>query len=103
MNRITKISIIKPYKLLCFFNNGEQRILDLKKVLDPKKKFASKVFDLATFNKVKIDSFGGICWEGIAEMKDLEGNTIPCEYDICPDFAYLNSVSIEETHNKKHT
>ncbi len=91
MNRVTKISVREPYKLLCFFSNGEQRILDLEKVLDPKKKFVSKVLNHAIFDKVKIDSFGGIYWEGIAEMKGTDGSTIPCQYDICPDFTYLNS------------
>ena len=90
-SKIVKISIREPYKLLCFFNNGEQRILDLEKVLDPKKKFVSKIFDSTTFNKAKIGSFGEVYWEDVAEMKDLNGNTIACEYDICPDFAYLNS------------
>ncbi|MBC6427601.1 MAG: DUF2442 domain-containing protein [Ekhidna sp.] len=94
MNKITKISISEPYKLLCFFNNGEQRILDLEKVLDPEKKFVSKVLTVNTFKKVRIDSFGGISWEGVAEMKDLDGKIIPCDYDICPDFAYLNSTPI---------
>ena len=90
-NRIVKISIREPYKLLCFFNNGEQRILDLEEVLDTKKKFVSKILDSTTFNKAKIGSFGEVYWDDVAEMKDLNGNTIPCGYDICPDFAYLNS------------
>jgi hypothetical protein len=24
----------------------------------------------------------------------LEGTTIPCEYDICPDFAYMESTVV---------
>ena len=91
MNKIVKISVQEPYKLLCFFNNGDQRILDLEEVLDSKKKFASKIFDTTIFNKVKVGSFGEAYWDDVAEMKDLNGNIIPCKYDICPDFAYLNS------------
>ena len=97
MNRIVKISIREPCKLLCFFNNGEQRILDLEEVLDPNKKFVSKIFDSTTFNKVKVGSFGELYWEDVAEMKDLNGNTIACQYDICPDFAYLHSNPINYT------
>ena len=94
MNKIINISLQEPFKILCYFNNGEQRILDLKQALNPKQKYTKKVFDQKVFNQAKIGSFGEIFWEGIAEMKDLNGNVIPCEYDICPDFAYLNSKPI---------
>ena len=96
MKEIINISVQEPYKILCFFNNGEQKILDLEKVLNPEQKYARKIFIKKVFKQAKIGTFGEIYWDGIAEMKDLNGNIIPCEYDICPDFAYLNSSYIEE-------
>ena len=95
MNKIVNISIQEPYKLLCSFNNGEQRLLDLVKVLNINQKYTNKIFNTKTFSEVKIGSFGEIYWNNVAEMKDLKGNTIPCEYDICPDFAYLNSTLVK--------
>ena len=97
MNEIIKISFQKPFKILCSFNNGEQRILDLESLLDKSGKYSSKVFNDNVFKTAKIGSFGQIYWEGIAEMKDLDNKTIPCEYDICPDYAYMNSLPIEKS------
>lgn len=91
MKRVVEISVSKPFKLLCLFNNGENRVLDLEKVLDRNQKFTKAIFNDNVFTNVKIDSFGGIFWEGIAEIKDLDGTTKPCEYDISPEFVYHNS------------
>ncbi|MGB1450405.1 MAG: hypothetical protein ACPG7E_01670 [Marinirhabdus sp.] len=59
-----------------------------------KNKYAQKNFDNATFTTAKVGALGEIYWEGIAEMKDLNGNPIPCAYDISPGFAYLNSMPV---------
>lgn len=91
MRKITNISFEYPFKVHCLFNNGEERILDLEKALDKTGVYAKKIFEGDTFKKAKIDSFGGIYWEGIAEIKTLDGKSEPCEYDISPDFAYFTS------------
>jgi len=90
MRKILKIELLEPYKILCIFDNGEQRIIDLDEVLKKSNKYTSKVF--SNFHKTKIGSNGEIYWDGIGEIKNLNGETIPCEYDICPDFAYINSI-----------
>ncbi len=102
MNRVVNISFQEPFKILCVFNNGEQRILDIEQVLDTEQEYAKKVFDQKVFNKAKVGAFGEIFWEGIAEMKDLNGSVIPCQYDICPDFAYLKSKPISKKPKTKH-
>lgn len=98
MKRILEISYQEPFKIVCSFNNGEQRLLDLQYALNPKQKYTQKILNNKTFKKAKIGVFGEIYWEGIAEMKDLEGNTIPCEYDISPDFAYIKSMALEKEY-----
>ena len=95
MKKIVKISYQEPFKILCSFDNGEQRLLDLKNVLNARQKYTQQILNKNTFKQAKIGSFGEIYWNNIAEMKDLNGNTIPCEYDICPDFAYLKSTPLE--------
>ncbi len=94
MHKIISVEVQSPFKLICHFKNGEVRIVDLDKVLDRKGKYAEKVLEVDTFKKVKIDPFGGIYWEGIAEMKDINGQSIPCEYDVSAGLIYEKSTPI---------
>ena len=96
MKKIIDITFEEPYKILCYFNNGEKRILDLKQILDPRQKYAKKVFDESIFYKAKVGDFGEIYWDNVAEIKDYDGKYIPCEYDISPELIYSNSVPVEE-------
>ena len=98
MNKITDISFLELFKILCTFSNGEQRILDLNSTL--KDKYSKKIFNEDVFSQAKIGSLGEIYWEGIAEIKDLNGKIIPCEYDISPEFAHVNSIPVRKNHNK---
>ncbi len=91
MNKITKIAIQESYKILCSFKNGENRLFDVEQSLAKDKKYTNKILSQDVFNKVKVGSLGELYWDGVAEMKDLHGNMISCEYDICPDFVYMHS------------
>lgn len=61
------------------------------KIYDKDLKYAKKVFKEEIFNAVKIGINGELYWENIAEIMTFDGKFIPCEYDICPDFTYMNS------------
>ena len=91
MYRIIDIEILEPFKIACHFKNGEKRLFDLEKSLNKSQKYTQKLLEGDVFSTAKVDSLGGIYWEGMAEMTDLEGNTIPCDYDISPEFVYMNS------------
>ena len=99
MKKIQNIEILEDYKIRCEFNNGEVRDLDITTFMDRAGNYSKKVYDKSVFCKVKLGEFGQLYWEGIAEMKTLEGKIIPADYDICPDFAYMNSVPIALTLN----
>jgi len=94
MNKIIDISIKEPFKILCTFKNGENRMFNLEQSLDKNKKYTNKILSQDVFNAIKVGSLGELYWDGIAKMKDLNGDMISCEYDICPDFVYVNSVLI---------
>ena len=94
--KIEQIIIKQPYQLICVFNNKEKRLLDLRDVLDETDKYAGKVFNLSTFNQVKIGELGELYWEDLAEMKNLKGELIECAYDISPDLAYMKSQPLEK-------
>lgn len=54
----------------------------------------SKLYDEAIFRQVCIGEAGQLFWKDITTMKDEKGNTIPCEYDISPEFAYYSSLPV---------
>jgi len=93
MHKIENISLLEPYKILCHFTNGEKRVLDLASSLNDK--YSKKIFSENQFNKVKLGSLGEIYWEGIGEIRGLNGEIEPCNYDISPEFAYFNSKFFE--------
>jgi len=94
MFRITNISFLDAYQIQCSFNTGEVKLLDLTKSLDTTNRFVQKLLDDNTYKTAKIGSFGEIYWENVGEMKDYDGSTIACEYDISPEFAYYYSTKI---------
>ena len=94
MIKIKDILPQKEYKIVCIFNTGEKRLLDLKQTLDQNDKYAKKIFNKDVFYQVKLGEFGEIYWDGIAEIIDLDGNPVICEYDISPEFAYNNSIPL---------
>lgn len=99
MRKIRNIEVMDNYVIRCEFDNGEFRELDITTFMDKNGKYSKKVYDKAVFSTVKLGEFGQLYWEDIAEMKTLDGEIIPVEYDICPDFAYIHSVALSKTHS----
>jgi hypothetical protein len=99
MLKINDIKLIDNHKILCFFNTGEKRIFNVTSIINEENKFSIKLNQPHIFKKAKVGLFGEIYWDGIAEMKDYEGKTIPCEYDISPEFVYQNSDLFSEIEN----
>lgn len=91
MRRVAKITHEIPFILNCEFDNGEIRSLDLEKVLDKNQKFVNKIFEESIFKQAKLGIFGEIYWDGIAEIRQLDGSIKACNYDISPEFAYSHS------------
>ncbi len=96
MKKIHHFSIEEKFKIICHFHNGELRVLDLEKVLDKGGKYAQKIFEKDNFRKAKIGEFGEIYWDGLAEIRNLNGELESCAYDISPEFAYAKSKPVEE-------
>ncbi len=91
MKKIVKIKPIEPFRIICTFNNDEERILDLRALLDENDKYARQVFDRSVFQQVEVGDLGELYWKDLAEMKDINGDTIKCNYDISPELAYKRS------------
>ena len=100
MNRINKIKvqnieIIDSQSILCVFNTGEKRILDLNNVLDSTNRLVKKLTNPEVFKKAKIGAFGEVYWENVGEITELDGSISLCEYDVSPEFVYYNGITVE--------
>lgn len=94
MRKIIKIEFNESNQIICHFDNNELRVLDLSNLINDK--YINKILsDENVFKSAKIGEFGELFWHNSAEMKDLNGNIIPCEYDISPEFAYYNSKPLD--------
>jgi hypothetical protein len=95
MRKIRKIQVLENFIIRCEFDNGEVRDLDITSIIDKNGKYSKKVYDKSVFKTVKIGEFGQLYWDGIAEIKTLDGKLIPTEFDICPDYVYMSSLPHE--------
>lgn len=84
---------VNSFSIVCKFNNGEVRKLEVDKIFADKLNdtYIQKILTKAVFDSVKIGDFGQLYWENVAQMKDLDGSMISCEYDMSPEFVYYDS------------
>ncbi len=92
MLKIQSIKILDSHKILCVFNTGETRILDITLSLDSNNLFVKKLINQEVFKKAKLGQFGEIYWEEIGEIQELDGTISSCDYDISPQFVFYNSI-----------
>lgn len=79
MKTVISVQPLENYKLLLVFDNGENRIGDIKPLLT--KPVFAFLEDTTYFNSVYLE-YGAVTW------KDYNGN----EIDICPDKLYMDSL-----------
>ena len=81
---IKEIIDIHPFKVVCIFNYGEKRMIDLSDLI--KNKINSKLYqqlaDDEYFSSVKLDSYGTLYWDN--------------GLDFCPDVLFEISEPINE-------
>ena len=78
LHYIKKIMAVEPYSVVCKFNSGETRKINLQnkvKLLAAKfPELFSILLDKNYFKSVKLDSYGTLCWDN--------------GVDFCPDDLY---------------
>ena len=81
---ITEILSLDQLAVTCRFNTGEERMIDISKVLGESinTPFFSKLLNPVFFSSVKLDSYGTLSWND--------------EIDFCPDVLFLNSLPVSD-------
>jgi hypothetical protein len=80
---IKEIISVEPFKVVCLYNTGERREIDLKEMLESyaaTSAFFKPLLNPEYFKTVKLDSYGTLSWDN--------------EIDFCPDVLYQNSKPI---------
>lgn len=83
---------MEPYFLVCTFNNGITKKLNVYPLIENHKnlKGIQKLLDIQTFKKAQIGEAGEIVWNKIitTTYKDIDQIW---DYDISPEFAFENA------------
>ena len=91
-----KIIDVKPYEIVCEFNNGEVKKINIDHVLKNNNATVDtqKVMKPDFFVTVALGDLGQLYWNNAAKMKDDKGNYFTCEYDVSPEYIYFHSTPI---------
>jgi len=98
MIRLNEVHILKPYELICKFNNGAVRLLDVLPIINQQlhHEGVSDLLNEKNFANVEIGEFGEITWRKIVKSTK-DGEIEYWDYDISPEFAFYNSVEFNST------
>lgn len=92
MLRITEIVEKKNSILLCKFNTGEVKSLNVLPIIENHKniKGVEKLLDNSIFKTAQIGQFGEIYWPKLITSSH-NNEEVVWNYDISPEYAYYNS------------
>jgi hypothetical protein len=93
MIRVTEIIEKSPYYLLCRFNDGSVKRLDVLPLITNHSHIngVESLLNEAVFRNVRIGDFGEIVWDRIV-MTTVNGVETFWDYDISPEYAYHNGL-----------
>lgn len=97
MLRVTQIIEKSPYYLICKFNNGVVKKLDILPVIENHKHLdgVQSLLEEAVFYNVRIGEFGEIVWDKMVKTIQ-DGVEVYWDYDISPEYAYQNATRLGE-------
>ncbi len=91
--RVISLEILEGWKLNCMFDNGEERALAARPLIERHLHIegVSSLLEPETFGKAAVGSLGQVFWPDAATMADSNGTRIKCEYDMSPQFIWEHS------------
>jgi hypothetical protein len=92
MLRIVHIQTLDNYHLAGTFNKGIKKQLNILPLVEEQKhlKGVEKLLDRTLFSTARIGIFGEIVWDNIIEITSPDGETTIWDYDISPEFFFVN-------------
>ena len=93
MIKAVEIIEVKPYEVICKFNNGEMRQINMQPIILSSNDFVNKqkLLEPNFFKQAAIGAFGQLYWADAAYFKNEKGELVNCEFDLSPEFIYYNS------------
>ena len=93
MIKAVEIIDVKPYEVICKFNNGELRQINMKKIIMESNDFVNKqkLLEPEFFKQATIGTFGQLYWADAAFFRNENGELVNCEFDLSPEFIFHNS------------
>lgn len=94
MLRISHIRPLENFTILCTFNNGITKSIDIMPLLEKHKHLQGieKLKEKNVFLKARIGMFGEILWDKLIVINDSKEDVM-WDYDISPEFVFYNGVN----------
>jgi Protein of unknown function (DUF2442) len=94
MLKISHINLLEDYTILCTFNNGITKAIDIMPLLEKHKHLSGieKLKEKNVFSNARIGMFGEIVWDKIIRFSN-SGKDEMWDYDISPEFVFYNGVN----------
>ena len=90
MHKITSIIEIKPYSILVKFDGNNKRRINFSTIIDD----FPVLKDKSIFRLANLDDYPTIKWDGLTQIRELDGTLSPSPLDFCPDTLYELSVPV---------
>ena len=94
MLKISHINLLEDYTILCTFNNGITKAIDILPLMEKHKHLSGieKLKEKNVFSKARIGMFGEIVWDKVIRIADSKENEM-WDYDISPEFVFYNGIN----------
>ncbi len=92
--KVEEARIVEGYEMALRFNNGEERLVNFRRLLDPQRELEKQLLDdEKLFRRFKVEE-GTLVWPELdREGKDFEGRTQFFAFDIDPGLLYEESTA----------
>ena len=94
MLKISHINLLDNFTIICTFNNGITKAIDILPLLEKHKHLPGieKLKEKNVFSIARVGIFGEIVWDKIIRPADSKENEM-WDYDISPEFVFYNGVN----------
>ena len=94
MLKISHITMLENFTILCTFNNSITKAIDIMPLLEKHKHLQGieTLKEKNVFSKARIGMFGEIVWDKVIRFADSKEDEM-WDYDISPEFVFYNGAN----------